>query len=421
MSAILTSLREKRGHKREQYRALRAKYEVDGKLKPVREWETSDKTNLEDIHGELRDLEMLIELEEDNSRGEEKDKVEREAIVRRNTTHYGGGSGNADAERQIQLFDRALRGIGTGRDDWRHELRGQSSDILSEGGYLNAPQAVVAGILRKVDDALVIPNLATVFNDVPATGLGVVQELTEMDEPEWGDETSIGIETDVDFVPRSMIPTERNLLVKVTEKLLANANIDIVGYIQDRIAYKYGISAEKAFMNGSGINRPLGYFTPSNQGISTNRDIETGTAGQIKGDDLIDAVHNLKESHARVSVWILHRLVLREIRKLKGTDGHYIWQPDGQIGRGVVEGNPSTIAGRPYVLSEYAPSTVTAGSYVAVLGNHSYYYIARGPGLQIKSLVERYADEFKVGYRAHAMMDAQPVLEEAFTRVKVKA
>lgn len=422
MPAVMDSLREERGELTKRYGALKAKYtDKDNQLKPVREWDPADKADLEDIHGRLRDVSDMIDVEELLDRADQEDERATREKLKGASYFPASGQLSGEEEKRMEAFSKMLRGMGLNNPELMREARQQSADILGEGGFTLAPQMFVNGVLRNVDNALVIPTLATVYNDVPATGLGMLRETVEIDEPSWGTETSAAPETDLEMGDRNVIPVEHKLLVKITEKLIENSRIDFVAYVLDRIAYKYGVAAEKAYMNGTGINQPLGIFTPSNDGISTSRDVETSTTGEIKGDDIIDLVASLKGGHARNATIVLHRLVLKAIRKLKGTDGHYLWQPDGNVGKGIVGGNPATIHGVSYLLSEYAPNAVSAGNYALVIGNFKHYVIARGSALKIKTLNERYADEFKIGYRCLAAMDAQPVLDEAFSRMKVKA
>jgi hypothetical protein len=57
-----------------------------------------------------------------------------------------------------------------------------------------------------------------------------------------------------------------------------------------RLAYKFGVTQEKAYLTGDGNQKPLGVFTASNDGISTGRDVSTGnTTTAITFDGLIEA------------------------------------------------------------------------------------------------------------------------------------
>lgn len=419
MSAKLQKLREELKTLTNRFKELREKHGTgDEKKVNLRDLKPEVRADYEDLHGRIRDVSMEIDLEEAeirNARHTAEEEAETRDQAARNMAPVGAAPARSDRTAEQRAFEMGLRGAS------QAEIRGQSADVLGEGGFLLAPRMFIDQILRNVDDELIIPNLATVFNGVGAEGMGVIRETSQLDEPSWGTETSESPESDVEFGTRALTPKEHKLLVKITEKLLRYSQLDIEAYIQDRLAYKYGVAAEKSFMTGTGVNQPLGLFTASNDGISTSRDRDSSTINTITGDDFIDIAHELKSGYLRNATWVLNRKVLRAIRKLKDGNGNYIWQPDGQIGRTIVVGNPATLLDRPYVVSEFAPNDVTSGSYAALLGDLQYYWIARGEALRIKILDQLYAATNQVGYRALAEMDAAPQLEEAFVRLKVKS
>lgn len=149
-------------------------------------------------------------------------------------------------------------------------------------------------------------------------------------------------------------------------------------------------------------------------GISTGRDVSTGnTTTQIKTDGLIEALYTLKPQHRRNSRWVFHRDAVRQIRRLKTSDGQYIWAPV------MASDAPGTILGRPFHESEYAPNTFTSGRYVGIIGDFSRYLIADALDMQIQVLDQLYVESNQTGYIARMETDGMPILENAFARVKL--
>ena len=105
--------------------------------------------------------------------------------------------------------------------------------------------------------------------------------------------------------------------------------------------------------------------------------------------------------------------MVKSIRKLKDGDGQYLWQTSIQAGQ------PDKLLNIPLCMSEYAPSTMTAGLYVGILGDLSYYWIADALEMTMQRLVELYAATSQVGFVSRQEVDGMPVLEEAFARVKL--
>jgi HK97 family phage major capsid protein len=167
-------------------------------------------------------------------------------------------------------------------------------------------------------------------------------------------------------------------------------------------------------MTGPGSNQPLGLFTASDDGIPTSRDVSDGnTATDIKGDGLINAKFKLKAQYMAGARWLFHRDGIKNIRKLKDSNGNYIWMA------GLANGQPDTILEVPYIMSEFAPNTFTTGKYVGLIGDFRFYWIVDALTMELQRLVELYSLSNKIGFVVRAETDAQPVRAEAFARVKL--
>lgn len=298
------------------------------------------------------------------------------------------------------------------------QYRALQADNPTEGGFLVAPMQFVSGLLKGVDDMTTIRNFATVTPLDQAESLGVVSLDTDLGDADWTTELATGTEdTALRFGRRELRPNPMAKLVKVSKKLMRQSNIDQI--VLDRNTYKFGITQEKAHMTGSGSNQPLGIFTASAQGISTGADTTAASATVIAGDDLINVQFAMKSQYWTRSRWFMHRLVLKAIRQLKDTTSNYLWSPGLGPGGGLTNGLPPTILDRPYSISEYAPSTIATGQYVAVLCDPTYYWIADALNMEIQVLTELYAATNQTGFISRMESDGMPVLEEAFRRLKM--
>jgi HK97 family phage major capsid protein len=130
-------------------------------------------------------------------------------------------------------------------------------------------------------------------------------------------------------------------------------------------------------------------------------------------DGLISAKYALKAQYQKSARWIFHRDAVAQVRKLKDKNDQYLWQP------GLVADKPDTILELPSFMSEYAPNTFTTGKYAGIIGDFSFYWIADSMEFSIQVLKELYAESNQVGYIGRMECDAQPVLSEAFVRVKL--
>jgi len=293
------------------------------------------------------------------------------------------------------------------------ETRDLAADSDPDGGYTIAPTQMVARLLQAVDNAVVFRQFATVLPLRGAQNLGVPSLDTDASDAEWTTEIQTGSkDTAMKFGKRELNPSPLPKRILISRKLLRNSAIGIEELVQQRLAYKFGVTEEKAFLTGTGANQPLGVFVASANGISTGRDVQTGSATNWTADGLIDMKFTLKPQYWPNSRWLMHRDGLKLIRKLKDTTNQYLWQP------GLTAGEPDRILDIPYTLSEYAPNTFTTGKYVAVLGDLRFYWIAEALSLEVQRLQELYAESNQVGYIGRLEVDGMPVLEEAFVRAK---
>jgi HK97 family phage major capsid protein len=216
------------------------------------------------------------------------------------------------------------------------------------------------------------------------------------------------------FGKRELHPHPLVKRIKVSNKMLRVSSFDVEGLVRQRLAYKFAVTEENAFLNGSGSGQPLGMMIASDDGISTSRDVSTGNATtSIKFDGLFEAKYTLKSQYWGKARWVFHRDGVKQVAKLKDGDGQYIWSESVRVGE------PDRLLGFPVMMSEYCPSTFTTGLYVGILGDFSYYWIADAMNMQVQRLVELYAEANQTGFIGRLECDGAPVLEEAFVRVKL--
>jgi HK97 family phage major capsid protein len=300
----------------------------------------------------------------------------------------------------------ALSGVPT-------EIRAAlQSDSDTSGGYTVASEQFVNRFIQRVDDQVFIRQLATKDTVTTAQSLGIPTLATDPDDADWTSELGTGNEDpSMSFGKRELFPHPLAKRIKISKKLL-RLNPIIADKVQERLAYKFAIPQEKAFLLGSGAQQPLGVFTPTADGISVSRDVVTGSATAILADSLFDAFYTLKAAYQKVAVWLFHRTAIQQIRKLKDAQNRYLWEP------AITAGQPDMILGRPFYMSEYVPNTFTTGQYVGIIGDFSKYQIVDALSMEVQRLEELYAESNQVGFIGCAEVDGMPVLEEAFVRLK---
>ena len=288
------------------------------------------------------------------------------------------------------------------------------ADNDTAGGTLVVPEQFIADLIIFVNNAVHMRGVSTVLPVTSADSVGIPSVEADPADADWTSEILIGGEDSTMATgKRVLTPHPLGKLLKVSRKLLRQSAIPAENLIRERLGYKFAVSEEKAFLTGTGAAQPLGVFTASASGISTGRDMSTGnTTTAVTADGLINNKYNLKAQYmASPSLrWIFNRTVLRDIRKLKDGNGQYLWIAG-------LAGSPDTILEVPYLMSEYAPNTMTTGLYVGLLGDFRWYYIVESLKMELQRLDELYAAASQVGFVGRMELDGMPVLEEAFSRV----
>lgn len=366
----------------------------------------------ESMRSAIEREEILIEAERSAAEQKLRDSDANDKNSGNRTNVQGECTGRRGTEEYRAAFRKFLAG---GRAACTEaETRALSADSDIGGGYTIAPEQFVSQLIKNVDDMVFIRSRATKFRLASASSMGAASLDADPADADWTSELATGNEDSaMSFGKRELHPRPLAKRLKVSNKL-SQLSGGIETLVLDRLAYKFGVTQEKAFLTGSGANQPLGVFTASANGITTARDISTGnTTTAPTFDGLISAKFALKGSYWNTADWIFHRDVLAVVAKLKDGDGQYLWRES------VIAGEPDRLLGRPVIMSEFAPNTLTTGLYVGILGDFSNYWIADAIDMQIQRLVELYAETNQVGFIGRLETDGMPVLSEAFVRVKL--
>ncbi len=355
----------------------------------------------------------------------EQQLLEQERAIAAQDAPENRGAGNAGGETRdrptlaLDGFRSWLRGGAGGAvradPDGFQEFRDLSAGVDTEGGFLVTPERFVTSLIKKIDDMVYIRGWATVQMVAGASSLGAPSLDADPDDADWTTEFGTGREDDaMKFGKRELHPHPLAKRIKISNDLMRRSVLPAESIVRDRLAYKFAITQEKAFLLGHGANQPLGVFVASDDGISTRRDVSADNdAAAVTFDGLQNAKFALKAGHRRNARWMFHRDGIKQLSKIKDADGRYIWQESHRVGE------PDRLLGLPYFESEFVPNTFTTGTYVGILGDFSYYWIADDIQLQMQRLAELYAETNQIGIIARAATDAMPVLEEAFVRVQL--
>ena len=277
----------------------------------------------------------------------------------------------------------------------------------SEGGYL-VPDEYEKKLVEALQDEVFFRSLATVIRT--SSGDRKIPIVTSKGEAAWIDEGGQFPESDDSFGQTSIGAYKLATMIKVSDELLNDSVFNIEQYISKEFGRRIGTKEEEAFFIGDGQGKPVGLFNAAG-GAETG---VTAASTSITFDDVMDLYYSLRAPYRNKASWLLNDSTVKALRKLKDSNGNYIWQPS------VREGEPDRILNRPYRTSIYVPE-LAEGNRVMAFGDYSYYWIADRQGRSFKRLNELYAATGQVGFLACERVDGKLILSEAVKTLDVKA
>lgn len=275
-------------------------------------------------------------------------------------------------DRYLRKDDRALSG---------DELKALSVGSDPDGGYVVSPDTS-GRIVQKVFET----SPMRAYASVQVISTDALEGLFDLEEASsgWVNETEARPETDTPKLGTWRIPAhELYAMPSATQKLLDDAEINMEAWLAGKVAEKFARDENSAFVNGNGVGKPRGFLTyPA--GTTLPGQIErsdTGVNGAFAaapngGDVLIDALYSLKAPYRQNAAWFMNRTTFALVRKLKDSDGAYLWAP------GIAVGQPATIIGTPYASFEDMPDPATDSLSIAVGDMRAAYQIVDRAGIR---------------------------------------
>ena len=391
---------------------VKRKYNHEAMKAIINEYENKEmdsikRDELTKIENEFDSLNLFIQNSEKQlSRDRLMGEIENDSISNINNNLVG---------RKKELHTAFVNHLTSGDSYSLSVYNALQQDNPTQAGYLVPPQEFRNELITELADYTFMRTKGRVLPPVIGSqSLGYPTRTAGMSSFSWGTEISAPIaDTALTYGKREFKPRPGTSEILISKTLVRNLpNSDAL--IRSEIAQDIGIGLETAYMTGTGFNSPLGLFTASPDGIPTSRDVSTGnSATEVKIDGVIEAKFSVKGQYQANAEWIFHRLVIKQIAKLKDLDGQYVWQSS------IVAGTPDMLLGKPVNSSEFAPSTLTTGLYAGIYGDLSKYWIADSLNIEIQVLMELYARTNQVDYITRLETDGAPVLSAAFARLKL--
>ena len=348
-------------------------------------------------------------------RGEVEEVKSQLDRVNRNATRpmLGGAAGSAPS-RELKGFVQSY--LRQGREA---ELKSLSIGSATDGGYL-APTELDAKIAERMLRFSPIRAIAQVVQ----TSTADYRKLIAVNGTAsgWVSEGALrpGLAT-----PKfaEIIPPYGELYANpsATQSMLDDSAFDLESWLAEQIAREFARAEGAAFVNGTGVNQPVGFVTaPTSALDDTTRPFGTlqytasGDAAAFDASPdlhLIDMVMSLNSGHRQTATWVMNCKTLGLVRKLKDGDGAFLWQGS------LMDGQPDRLLGYPVVEAADMPD-VAGGAYPIAFGNfNAGYLITERMGTRI--LRDPYTNKPFVNFYATRRIGGQVLDSDAIKLMKI--
>ena len=363
----------------------------------TRSFTEEEKSRVEEIKSEIRGLEQVIANEE-----------ELRSFDKSNITGATGNSEKTTEERQQEEVEKEERqfidAVATG------EIRNLTAG--NNGGII--PVTIASDIIDTVKELCPLLDHADIYHvagelrlpkfkatssnaDGVATPIAAsyVNEFTELTE------------STAQFETINLTNQIIGVLVKMSKSLLNRANFDVRSFIVNKVAKTIVEFLEKEMLIAN-AGKIQGAINTTNEVVAANQD-------KFDTTDLVDLQMAIPSAYQKNCMWIMHKDILKALRKLKTADGQFILNADVTAPFGY------TILGKPVYLSDSMPNNIAAGKNVMLYMDASGYAVKMTKSMEIQMLMEKYATQYAVGICAYVEIDAKIADENKIARLKMKS
>ena len=223
-------------------------------------------------------------------------------------------------------------------------LKALSEGTNADGGF-TVPQDFYNVLLEEIREASVMRGLV---NIVPmSTNVLTLTIIDHGPDVYWTAEGAKKTTATADFSQPTITAYKLDAILYLTDELIADSAFDLTNVIIRRFADRMAEAEEQAILIGTGTGQPTGLFVANTVATRT-------CSGNLDFDDIIALIYDLPAKYRPRARFIIHNNNVSELRRLKDSQGRYMWQDP------VAPGQPSTIQGYPVVETYWAPESQIA-------------------------------------------------------------
>ena len=377
MSEVAKALRERRQNVWEQAKAL-----ADKAAEENRAFSGEEEATWTALNAELDALDKRIKAVLE---GEQRAKDAEDAMTRLRGEPRKGGKGGPEqpGDEELRKF---LRGEGPRAFDVRPHgpvnFRDLSKLSAGAGGNVVPTDFYSRLVEHMIENSAILQAGATVLNTESGSVIEVPKTTAHSSAAIVAEAGAIS-ESDPAFGQVELGAYKYGAIIQVSRELLTDAGVDLEGYLSRQAGRALGNAFGAHAITGTGSGQPRGVVTDATAG-ATGPTGESGgfgsqaTAGE-GADLLIDLFHSVISPYRNSSAcrWMMNDQTAAAVRKLKTTDGQYVWQPS------LIPGQPDTILGKAVVIDPNVADIALSAESV-IFGDFSQYFVRLAGGIRFE-------------------------------------
>jgi HK97 family phage major capsid protein len=289
-----------------------------------------------------------------------------------------------------------------------------SSVVPSEGGFL-IPEILRSEILSmSLESAIVRPRARVIPMDslrVPFPAIDSTSNVSSVYGgivAYWTEEGAALTASQASFGRVVLDAKKLTAYAQIPNELISDSLISFQALLDQLFPEALGYYEDDAFLNGSGVGMPLGMFNGSAT-ISVAKEASQG-ADTIVWENIIRMYSRMLPQSLNRAVWLVPPDAFPELATMAlsvGTGGSAIWLSNG------VGGPPTSILGRPVIVTEKAPRLGDAGDISFV--DFGFYLVGDRQVMSAMSSPHYRFGNDETAYRIIERVDGRPWLNSAIT------
>jgi len=260
----------------------------------------------------------------------------------------------------------------------RLDVKSLSAGTDDQGGYTAPPE-----LDRLIEARLMQASPMRQIAGVRQTTAGVYRKPVSLGVgAAWVAETGARAQTTTAGLSLLEFPAgELYAMPAATQTLLNDSYADVDAWLADEVEAAFSIQESAAFVIGDGDGKPRGFL---DYDVVAEASHVWGKIGSVAGDftasdagdQIIDLIQTPKSQYRSNGRFVMNRKSVASVRKLKDSDGRYLWRP-GMNGEG------QTIFGYPVTELEDMPDIGTGNAAIAFGDFRRGYLIIDRQGAQV--------------------------------------